>query len=67
MGLQRQSKAKYDAKAGVWRVPKAGPQFQLTPAPHLVNDGKSNMVSDSPNAMNMIRAQQLAYLKPAWR
>ena len=67
MGIQRQSKAKYDAKAGVWRVPKAGPQFQLTPAPHLVNDGKANTVANEPNVMNMVRATQLAYLKPAWR
>ena len=67
MGIQRQSKAKYDAQAGVWRVPKAGPQFQLTPAPHLVNDGKANITSDAPSAMNTIRAQQLAYLKPVWR
>ena len=67
MGLQRQAKAKYDPKAGVWRIPRSGPQLHLAPAPHLVNDGKANTTSDSPMPMNMIRAQQLAYLKPVWR
>lgn len=67
MGIKRQMRAKYDADAGVYRVPRQSPQWQLTPAPHLVNDGKSNMVSDSPGTINVRRADQLAYLKPVWR
>lgn len=67
MGIQRQMKAQWDANAGVYRVPRQSPQWQLTPAPHLVNDGKSNMRSDSPGTINVRRADQLAYLKPVWR
>jgi hypothetical protein len=66
-GLQRQSKAKYDPESGMYRVPKGAPMYHLTPAPHLVNDGKSNMVSDSPGTINVQRANALAYLKPVWR
>lgn len=66
-GLQRQMKAKYDNGAQVYRVPRSAPEIRLTPAPHLVNDGKSNIVSDSPGTLNVRRANQLAYLKPVWR
>lgn len=69
MGLQRQAKARQVNVNGalVWRVPKAGQDLRLIPAPHLVNDGKSNMRSDQDMALNVRRANQLAYLKPAWR
>ena len=67
MGIKRQMKAKYDAKAGVYRIPRQAPDIRLVPAPHLVNDGKSNMRSDQDVAMNVTRANQLAYLKPVWR
>jgi hypothetical protein len=67
MGIERQMKAKYDPKAGVYRIPRAAPDIRLIPAPHLVNDGKSNMRSDQDVAMNVARADQLAYLKPVWR
>lgn len=66
-GIKRQMKAKYDPKAGVYRVPRQAPDIRLVPAPHLVNDGKSNMRSDQDVAMNVTRANQLAYLKPVWR
>lgn len=66
-GIQRQMKAKYDPEAGVYRIPRSAPNIMLTPAPHLVNDGKSNLVSDSPGQMNVMRANQLSYLKPVWR
>lgn len=66
-GLQRQMKAKYDQAAQVYRIPRSAPEIRLTPAPHLVNDGKTNMVSDSPGTLNVRRADQLAYLKPVWR
>jgi len=67
MGIKRQMKAKYDANAHVYRIPRAAPDIRLVPAPHLVNDGKSNMRSDQDVAMNVTRANQMAYLKPVWR
>ena len=67
MGIKRQMKAKFDPAAGVYRIPRQAPDIRLIPAPHLVNDGKSNMRSDQDVAMNVTRANQLAYLKPAWR
>jgi len=66
-GLQRQMTAQYDSVGHVFRVPRSAPEIRLTPAPHLVNDGKTNMVSDSPGTLNIRRADQLAYLKPVWR
>lgn len=66
MGIKREAKAKYDPASGMFMVPRMSPQTYLTPAPHLVNDGKSNIVSDSPGQLNVIRANQLSYLKPAW-
>jgi hypothetical protein len=67
MGIQRQMRAVYDAPAKVYRSQRQAPQWHLTPAPHLVNDGKSNMRSDSPGSINVRRADQLSYLKPVWR
>lgn len=67
MGIKRQMKAKYDPEAGVYRIPRQAPDIRLVPAPHLVNDGKSNMRSDQDVAMNVTRANQMAYLKPVWR
>jgi hypothetical protein len=65
-GLQRQAKAKFDPQRGMYIVPRSAPNILLTPAPHLVNDGKTNMVSDSPGQLNVLRATQLTYLKPVW-
>jgi len=66
-GLKRQMKAKYDAASGMFRIPRAAPLSHLVPAPHLVNDGKSNMRSDSPANLDVRRADMLSYLKPVWR
>lgn len=68
-GIERQMKAKpVNINGGiVYMVPKFGQDLRLVPAPHLVNDGKSNMRSDQDVAMNVARANQLAYLKPVWR
>jgi hypothetical protein len=68
-GIKRQMKAKQVNLNGVmvFRVPRAAQDLRLIPAPHLVNDGKSNMRSDQDVAMNVTRANQLAYLKPVWR
>jgi hypothetical protein len=45
---------------------RSAPQTQLTPAPHLVNDGKANTVADQPGEINARRQAMLAYLRPAW-
>lgn len=67
-GLKRQMKAKpVNVNGGVvYMVPRNGMDLRLIPAPHLVNDGKSNMRSDQDMAMNVQRANQLKYLKPVW-
>lgn len=67
MGLKRIAKAQYDPQQGVWLVPRNTPQTYLTPAPHLVNDGKANTVADTPGVINQQRANQMNYLKPVWR
>lgn len=68
MGLQRQARAKQVNINGavVWQAQNFSPLSNLVPAPHLVNDGKSNLVSDAPGTINPLRANQLAYLKPVW-
>jgi hypothetical protein len=68
-GLRRQMKAVYTNINGAmqYMTPRAGLDIRLTPAPHLVNDGKSNMRSDQPGVINVRRADQLNYLKPVWR
>jgi hypothetical protein len=62
-------KAKQVKENGVmlWKIPRYGIDTRLVPAPHLVNDGKSNMVSDSPGTINVQRANQLNYLRPTIR
>jgi hypothetical protein len=42
------------------------PQIDLTPAPHLVNDGKANTQADQPGQIDARRRDMMAYLKPAW-
>ena len=37
------------------------------PAPHLPNDGKANMRSTSPMALDKRRVDQVARMRPAWR
>jgi hypothetical protein len=68
-GIMRQMKGVVDTSNGVtlYRVPRSAPQTQLTPAPHLVNDGKSNLVADEPGQIDARRQAMLAYLKPVWR
>ena len=39
----------------------------LTPPPHLVNDGKANMVATSPGEINERRAAQMSRMRPTWR
>jgi hypothetical protein len=67
-GIKRQMKAKQVNVNGVmvWMIPKPPSLAYLVPAPHLVNDGKSNMVSDSPGTINTRRANAMEYLRPRW-
>jgi len=68
-GIQRQMMAVVDNSSGatVYRALRNAPQVQLTPAPHLVNDGKANTIATSPGEINERRQAMMAYLKPAWR
>ena len=68
-GIQRQMKAaRVNINGGVvYQVPRNAPQVNLTPAPHLVNDGKANTVAEQPGEIDQRRQTMLAYLKPAWR
>lgn len=67
-GISRQMKAKQVLVNGVfiWQIPKSAPLAHLVPAPHLVNDGKANTVSDAPATIDRDRADRMAYLKPVW-
>jgi hypothetical protein len=51
-------------KGGV--IKRFAPDPDLIPAPHLPNDGKSNMRSTSPLEFNARRADQFARMRPAW-
>lgn len=68
-GLERQGKARPVNVNGaiVYQVPRSAPDIRLTPAPHLVNDGKANTTANEPGTLNVQRASALAYLKPVWR
>jgi hypothetical protein len=67
-GIKRQMKAKpVNINGGiVYMIPRSTPEMSLVPAPHLVNDGKSNMQSDSPAQFDVKRANRMSYLKPRW-
>ena len=67
-GIKRQMNAVLDTSNGVtmYRSLRNAPDIRLTPAPHLVNDGKANTVADQPGELNVRRATQLNYLKPVW-
>jgi hypothetical protein len=67
-GLKRQMKAKQVNVNGalVYMIPRSTPDMALVPAPHLVNDGKSNMRSTSPGEFDVKRANRMSYLKPKW-
>ena len=67
-GLRRQMKAKQVNINGVWtyQAERFTQDIRLTPAPHLVNDGKANTRADQPGIINVRRADMLNYLKPVW-
>lgn len=68
-GIQRQMNAVPTLVNGAltYNTVRNAPQVQLTPAPHLVNDGKSNMVADQPGEIDARRQTMLAYLRPPFR
>jgi hypothetical protein len=68
-GIRRQEKAQYVNINGVMQfmIPRAAPRIDLMPAPHLVNDGKSNTTANEPVTLDRNRADRMAYLKPVWR
>lgn len=66
MGLKRQGRAKFDPETNTYKIPRFTQDVRLTPAPHLVNDGKANTVANQPGILNVQRANALSYLKPVW-
>lgn len=64
-GIKRQMKATYNGN--VYLAKRNADNQKLTPAPHLQNDGKSNLRSTSPGEINQIRVNQLKSLVPSWR
>jgi hypothetical protein len=68
-GIERQMKASRVNVNGVnvYQTMRAAPEVSLTPAPHLVNDGKANTIATEPGQINERRQAMLAYLKPAWQ
>ena len=69
MGIERQMKAQRVNINGavVYQAERSAPESSLTPAPHLVNDGKANTQADQPGQIDERRKAMMAYLKPAWR
>jgi hypothetical protein len=53
--------------AVVYSIPKHAPEQELAPAPHLVNDGKSNISSNVPAEFNPRIAANFTHLKPRWQ
>jgi hypothetical protein len=68
MGIERQMKARQVNINGavVYQSERNAPQTSLTPAPHLVNDGKANTQANQPGTIDERRKAMMAYLKPAW-
>lgn len=69
MSISRQMKAQVDSSTGatVYKASKFAPQTQLAPAPHLVNDGKTNTIANEPAQIDARRQAMLAYLRPVYR
>lgn len=64
-GIARQMKAVKDGT--VYRAKRYTEATTIVPAPHLVNDGKSNLRSTSPGEINKQRVDQFARLRPQWK
>lgn len=67
-GLSRQAKAKLVNQNGaaVFLSQRHAPEVELTPAPHLVNDGKANLRADQPGELYAKRSDRYASLRPRW-
>jgi hypothetical protein len=68
MGIERQMKAtQVNINGGVvYQSIRSAPETSLTPAPHLVNDGKANTQANQPGTIDERRKAMMAYLKPVW-
>jgi hypothetical protein len=69
-GISRQMKSKMDVSTGVvvYYSERNRPEVELTPAPHLVNDGKTNKRADEPGALYAkANNSRLINMRPAWR
>ena len=68
-GLSRQMNAKMDNANGtvVYRVARNSPVVELTPAPHLVNDGKANVSANVPAEFHPRTAKHFQHLKPRFQ
>jgi hypothetical protein len=64
-GIKRQMKSV--RQGNVMMSKKNTQDVRLTPAPHLVNDGKANMRSTSPGEINQRRVDQFARMRPGWK
>lgn len=63
-GLKRQARGKQID--GLTYVKRHTESATLAPAPHLPNDGKANLRSTSPLAINDRRVASMKRLRPAW-
>lgn len=67
-GLNKRNYKLADVDGGVVYMGKRNaPQQQLAPAPHLVNDGKSNISSNVPGEFNPRTGATFQHLKPRWQ
>ena len=68
MNINKQMSAGVDNSNGatVYRTTRFAPQTQLAPAPHLVNDGKTNTIANEPAQIDARRQSMLAYLRAPW-
>jgi hypothetical protein len=64
-GIARQMKAAKDGN--VYRSQRNVENAWAAPAPHLPNDGKANMRSTSPQALDTKRVDQMARMRPTWK
>jgi hypothetical protein len=63
-------KSKLDASSGVvvYLSDRNRPEVELTPAPHLVNDGKANLRADEPGVLYAkANNSRLLNMRPSWR
>lgn len=65
-GIQRQMQTASQA-GNTFYTARFSPDVELTPPPHLVNDGKANLRHDAPGEKDSIRARKLSYLTPRAR